>query len=70
MSARAVGFAEQLSELYGLPIDTIDERLTSAEASMLMREQRRSGQRRRRIRKGDIDSMAAELIAETWLRSS
>jgi putative Holliday junction resolvase len=68
MSSRAMEFARRLGERYGLPIDAIDERLTSAEASMLLREKRRSGQRRR-VNKEDIDRMAAQLIAETWLGS-
>jgi RNase H-fold protein (predicted Holliday junction resolvase) len=44
--------------------------LTSAEARTLLREQRQAGQRQRRINKEDIDSLAAQLIAETWLRCS
>lgn len=46
----------------------MDERLTSMEARMVLAEQRRSGQRRRKIRREDIDSLSAKLIAETWLR--
>ena len=70
MAARAMDFAKRLSDRYGLPLETIDERLTSAEARMLLREQRQAGQRQRRINKEDIDSLAAQLIAETWLRCS
>ena len=70
MSTRALEFAEKLGHRHGLPIDAIDERLTSAEAGMLLREQRRSGQRRRRVSKEDIDSLAAQLIAEQWLRDT
>ena len=68
MAAQAMAFAEHVGEQYGLPIETIDERLTSAEASMLLRDQRQTGQRRRRVKKEDIDSLSARLIAETWLR--
>lgn len=68
MTARAEEFGNRLGELYGLPIDKVDERLTSEEAAMMLREQRRTGDRRRRVRKGDIDSLAARLIAESWLR--
>ena len=70
MSSRALAFAKRLGDKYGLPIDTIDERLTSVEASMLLREKRRTGQRRRRVNKEDVDSLAAQLIAETWLHDS
>jgi putative Holliday junction resolvase len=67
-TVRAREFGAQLSTLYGLPIDWVDERLTSAEAKTMLREQRRSGEKRRRIRSGDIDALTARLIAESWLR--
>ena len=68
MTTRAIEFATRLGEIHGLPIDQVDERLTSLEASMMLREQRRSGQRRKKVRREDIDSLAAQLIAESWLR--
>jgi putative Holliday junction resolvase len=68
MTARAIEFATRLGEVHGLPVDRVDERLTSSEASMMLREQRRSGQRRKKVRREDIDSLAAQLIAESWLR--
>jgi len=69
MSGRAKKFAAFIHERYALPIVTIDERLTSADAMMELREQRRQGLRRRRLRRADIDSAAARLIAESWLRT-
>jgi putative Holliday junction resolvase len=68
MALRAVDFGKTLGEKHGLPVETVDERLTSADASMMLREQRRTGARRRKVRRGDIDSLAAQLIAESWLR--
>ena len=68
MTARAREFAAELSARYGLPVETMDERLTSAEASMILREQRRDGRRKRRVRRADVDRVAARLIAESWLR--
>lgn len=68
LTAPARAFGSGIGERYGLPVDEIDERLTSAEARMVLEEQRRSGQRRRKIRRKDVDSTAARLIAETWLR--
>jgi len=70
MTTRAKLFGKLLEERHGLPIDTVDERLTSAEARMTLREQRHTGQRRRRVRREDIDSLAAQLIAESWLRET
>lgn len=70
MTARARGFAELLGNRYQLPVETIDERLTSAEAAMELREQRRHGVRTRRLRRGDIDRHSARLIAESWLAAA
>jgi len=67
MTEKATQFANQLQERYQLPIDTIDERLTSVEASSLLREQRKQGLRRKHANRADIDSLAARLIAESWL---
>ena len=68
LTALATAFGLRLGERHGLPIDQVDERLTSMEARMVLADQRRSGQRRRKIRREDIDSLAAKLIGETWLR--
>lgn len=58
-------FAAELRRRHGLPVYTVDERLTSAAAEAELREGRAKGARR--IRRGDIDRAAAALIAETWL---
>jgi putative Holliday junction resolvase len=68
MTARARRFIDALGKRFGLAVEMIDERYTSAEASTLLREQRRAGIMRRRVRPGDLDSMAAVLMAESWLR--
>jgi putative Holliday junction resolvase len=69
MTARAKDFAARLAERYRLPAEMVDERFTSAEAEELLRERRRSGVMTRRVREGDVDSLAAQLIAETWVRN-
>ncbi len=70
MTARARAFADWLTRESGLPTEEVDERFTSAEAEALLRDERRAGSRTRRVRPGDIDRMAAVLIAQTWLRSA
>lgn len=70
MTTAAIEFGHRLAEEFALPVDEVDERLTSAEAAAILREQRRSGQRRRKVRRGDIDGLAAQLIADSWLRQS
>lgn len=62
-------FRETL-ESFGLPVELVDEELSSAEAEARLVDERRSGQRRRRVRKTDIDSLSAMIIAEQWLRRS
>jgi putative Holliday junction resolvase len=63
-------FATELARRSGLPVDFVDERLTSAAATSDLREARRSGARTRRVRREDIDAHAARLILETWLRGA
>jgi putative Holliday junction resolvase len=62
-------FGEELSRRCGLPVEFVDERLTSTAAYDELRDARRSGARLRRIRREDIDANAARLILETWLRA-
>jgi putative Holliday junction resolvase len=69
LTATCRAFAADLERRYGLPVELVDERLTSAAATADLREARRSGARTRRVRREDIDAHAARLILETWLRA-
>lgn len=60
-------FATALEDRYQLTVSRIDERLTSVEAESRLREQRRSGARTKKVRSGDVDALAACVIAEMWL---
>lgn len=60
-------FARQLAGRYNLPVDMVDERLTSRDAEQRLRSARSTGMLGRRIRKTDIDRLAAQLILENWL---
>ena len=60
-------FAAELETRYQLPVTRVDERLTSVEAESRLREQRRSGARTKKVRTGDVDALAASVIAEIWL---
>ena len=68
LTAACREFAAELSERYQLPVDLVDERLTSSAAQADLRDARRSGARKRRVRREDIDANAARLILETWLQ--
>jgi putative Holliday junction resolvase len=61
-------FIQDLTQ-FGLPVDPVDERYTSVEAEQLLRSERAAGLRGR-IRKEMIDSTAALLIAERWLKKA
>lgn len=67
-TAACRGFGEKLARRTGLPVDYVDERLTSVAAYDELRSARRSGARSRRIRPQDVDANAARLILETWMR--
>lgn len=69
-------FAARLEKETGLPVDTWDERLSSAEAERTLRYGRgretRKGEKasrlgRRRESKGEIDRIAAVIILQGWL---
>lgn len=59
-------FRNHLEVRYGLPVETMQEHLTTREAQAWLRERRSSGELGRRVRKGEVDSLAACLIARDW----
>jgi putative holliday junction resolvase len=68
LTATCRAFGDELAQRFGLPVEFVDERLTSRAATDELREARRSGAKTRRVRPQDIDANAARLILETWLR--
>jgi len=60
-------FATELRERYGLPVELVDERLSSREAEGRLRDARASGIRKRRMDKAAVDAMAAAIILERYL---
>jgi putative Holliday junction resolvase len=67
LSAAADRFAAALAQRSQLPVRRADEYASSLEAAETLKQQRASGQRRRRVQRGDIDSAAAAIILERWL---
>jgi putative Holliday junction resolvase len=59
-------FARALGAATSLPVDLVDERLTTVEAERALRE---APARTRRGRKQVIDAMAATLLLRSWLDS-
>lgn len=66
MSQAARRFSNQLHGRFGLPVELVDERLTSIEAEEIISEQRRSGRIKRSQAKISVDQIAAELILQSW----
>lgn len=60
-------FAAQLQQRFGLPVHRVDERYSSLEAESGLRASRQAG-RTGRARQGEVDSTAAAIIVERWLR--
>ena len=60
-------FIEALGR-FDLPVEAVDERYSSIEAEAALKSQREEGLRGR-ISKAAIDSAAATLIAERWLKN-
>lgn len=67
LAPAASRFAAELEQRFGLPVNRVDERWSSLEATAALKAQRSSGERKRRVRKEDIDSAAAAVILERWL---
>jgi len=59
-------FAAELERRFGLPVHLVDERWSSLEANAALKARRASGERKRRVRKEDVDSAAAAVILERW----
>ncbi len=64
MAARARGFADELARLTGLAVRLVDERYTSSEAAGRLRD---GGGRR--IAKGRIDAVSAQILLQSHLDS-
>lgn len=68
IAAAATAFAHELADRYTLAVDLVDETLTSRAARSELIMARKDGLMKRRIKRQDLDSLAACLIAEQWLR--
>jgi putative Holliday junction resolvase len=66
MSEAARDFAAELERRFRLPVKRVDERYSSLQASAVLKDKRASGERKRRVRREDIDSAAAAVILERW----
>lgn len=63
MGRESEEFAGYLKETFSLPVDLVDETLTSVEAQKKMI----AGGKRKKARKDSLDAVAAALILQSWL---
>jgi putative Holliday junction resolvase len=62
-------FVAELARRSGLQVVRMDERYSSVEAAGELKSRRASGERKRRLQPGDIDSAAAAVILGSWLQN-
>jgi putative Holliday junction resolvase len=67
MQAPILAFIAQLQTRYALPIDMVNEQLSSREAEQRLKLARQAG-RKRKITKEQIDQVAAAIILENWMQ--
>jgi len=65
---KTLAFSHQLTTRYGLPIRTVDERLTTQQADALIQDSTPAGKSITPRRKSLRDQLAAELILKTYLK--
>lgn len=70
MTRHARGFMDAIKKRYDLPVFAVDERYSTIEAAERLRQARASGNRTRKLKKGDTDATAAQVILESWLEQS
>ncbi len=66
MTRKARHFAHQLRARFDLPVEEVDERYSSVAAEAELVQARQQGGKRR-LRRGDSDSVAAAVIVQQWL---
>lgn len=61
-------FIRQLEGRYHLPVDVVSEQLSSREAEQRLKFARQAG-RKTKVRKEEIDQLAAAIILESWMQA-
>jgi putative holliday junction resolvase len=69
MTSRVQAFVKKLNARFTIPCHTIDERLSTREAKEISRENAEASGKKFNDR-NEVDSFAAQLILESWLRQN
>jgi putative holliday junction resolvase len=67
LTSAARSFGAALRERFRIVVEHVDERWSSLEASAALKRGRAEGLRSRRVRRAELDSIAAAVILERWL---
>jgi putative Holliday junction resolvase len=67
MHATILKFCHELEKRTALPVQTANEQLSSREAEQRLKSARQAG-RKQKIRKEEIDQLAAAIILENWMQ--
>jgi len=67
MAKQIRSFASLLVDETNIPLEYIDESFSSHEANKRLKSLRKSGDRSKRINKGDLDKLAAAVMLQRWL---
>ncbi len=70
VSRAARVFAKKMEEQFGLPVYLVDERFSSLTAEQHLKEKRQDGTHSHRIKKEEIDKLAAAIILQSWFLES
>jgi len=62
-------FCNQLNGRYNLPVDQENEQFTSIEAAGRLKQLRQSG-RKKKVKKEEVDKIAASIILESWMQNN
>ncbi|HMI38003.1 MAG TPA: Holliday junction resolvase RuvX [Steroidobacteraceae bacterium] len=68
LAGAADQFAAALARRAAMAVARVDERGSTQEAAAELKGRRAAGTRRHRVERGDVDSLAAAIILERWLR--
>lgn len=61
-------FGNELKRRFQIPVHFFDERYSSMSAEELLKTKRQLGDRRRQIRKTDVDKFASAVILQNWFK--
>jgi putative Holliday junction resolvase len=69
LQKRITRFSNQLNGRYNLPVEHENEQFSSIEAAQRLKQLRQSG-RKQKIKKEEVDKIAASIILETWMKNN